>query len=140
MLVEGLPLESAALAAELGEPVLAGYCRWYVDRYADFVRSRPTYAESGLPEGQPFGQKINIEAQFSQLASARFYASIARALDEFGEVDRLESIEPPFFGSYAWEAAWLRVSTPVYETSFAGIPACGTSRSCRVTATRISGR
>lgn len=120
VLVEGLPLESAALAAELGEPVLAGYCRWYVDRYVDFVRSRPTYAESGLPEGQPFGQKINIEAQFSQLASARFYASIARALVEFGEVDRLESIEPPFFGSYAWEAAGLRVSTPVYETSFAG--------------------
>ncbi|WP_294506243.1 hypothetical protein [uncultured Victivallis sp.] len=120
VLVEGLPLESAMVAAELGETALAGYCRWYIDRYIEFVKSRPTYAESGLPEAQPFGQKINIEAQFSQLATARFYASIARALAEFGEVEEIPTIEPPFFGSYAWEAQWLRISTPAYETSFAG--------------------
>ena len=120
VLVEGIPHESAMLAADLGESELAGYCRWYISRYVEFVKSRPTYAESGLPEAQPFGQKINIEAQFSQLATARFYASIARALAEFGEVDELPEQEPPFFGSYAWEAQWLRISTPVYETSFAG--------------------
>lgn len=120
VLIEGIPLESAALAAVLGEPELAGYCRWYIDRFVEFVRNRPAYAESGLPEAQPFGQKINIEAQFSQLASARFYGSIARALAEFGEVETLAGVEPPFFGSYAWEAQWLRVSSAAYETSFAG--------------------
>ena len=120
MLVEGIPLEAAALAEVLGLPELAGYCRWYVDRYMEFVKRRPTYAGSGLPEAQPYGHKINIEAQFSQLASARFYGSIARALAEFGEVDAIAPVEPPAYGSFAWEAGWLRISTPEYETSFAG--------------------
>ena len=31
-------------------PELAAYCRWYADRYMEFVKRRPTYAESGLPE------------------------------------------------------------------------------------------
>ncbi len=120
VLSEGIPLESAVLAEKLGANDLAGYCRWYVDRFVGFVKSRPAYEESGLPEAQPFGHRIHIEAQFSQLATARFYASVARALYEFGEVDPMPAVEPPFFGSYAWEAQWLRVSTPVYETSFAG--------------------
>ncbi|WP_277202541.1 hypothetical protein [Victivallis vadensis] len=120
VLVEGIPLEAAALAEVLGLPELAGYCRWYVDRYMEFVKRRPTYAGSGLPEAQPYGHKINIEAQFSQLASARFYGSIARALAEFGEVDAIAPVEPPAYGSFAWEAGWLRISTPEYETSFAG--------------------
>lgn len=119
-LVEGIPLESAALADELALPELAAYCRWYADRYMEFVKRRPTYAESGLPEAQPYGHKIGIEAQFSQLAGARFYGSIARALAEFGEVDAIAPVEPPPYGSFAWEAGWLRVSTPEYETSFAG--------------------
>ncbi len=120
VLIEGIPLESAALAAELGLPEMAAYCRWYVDRYIDFVQRSPSYGESGLPEAQPYGHRINIEAQFSQLAGARFYGSIARALYEFGQLNELAPVEPPAYGSFAWDAGWLRVSTPHYETSFAG--------------------
>jgi len=119
VLCEGIPLECAALADVLGENELAGFMRYYIDRYLDFVKRCDTFAASGLPPAQPYGHKINIEAQFSQLASIRFYGSIARALAEFGHVDAIKAVEPPMYGTYSWFAQWLRVSTPAYETSFA---------------------
>lgn len=121
VLIEGLPLEAAAAATQLGLPEeTAGWLRWYVGRFLDFVRRGADYASSGLPEAQPYGHRIGIEAQFSRLAGTRLYASVARALAEFGSLEELEQQEPPAYATYAPDAQWLRVSTPTYETSFAG--------------------
>ncbi len=121
VLIEGIPLEAAAAAEVLGmETQWSAWLRWYVDAYVDFVKRSNTFAASGLPPAQPYGHKIGIEAQFSQLAGTRFYGSIARALAEFDGINELPFSEPPPYASYAWKTQWLRVSTPVYETSFAG--------------------
>jgi len=121
VLCEGIPLEAAAAAKVLEmESEWSDGLRWYVDRYIDFVKTSPTYAESGLPTMLPYGHKIGIEAQFSQLACTRFYGSLARALAEYEALDAQPAVAPVPYASYAWNAQWVRVSTPVYETSFAG--------------------
>lgn len=121
VLIEGIPLEAAEAAKVLGlDQEWSAWLRWYIESYVDFVRRNPSYPESGLPGALPYGHKIGIEAQFSQLAGTRFYGSLARALSEFENLDYLVAAPVPSYASYAWKAQWLRVSTAAYETSFAG--------------------
>lgn len=119
-LVESAPVEAAAAAGLMGLPSEAGeYFRWYVDRYLDFVRNSAGYRDSGLPEQFPYGQNITIEKQFTPLIGSRLYAYLARALYEY-QLDTIPATEPAAVFSYAWWHNWVRVSTPVYETSFVG--------------------
>ncbi|XHR26726.1 MAG: hypothetical protein ACFUZC_12285 [Chthoniobacteraceae bacterium] len=119
-LVETIPVEAAGLAARLGlGNEAAGWFRWYVDRYADFVARAPQFKATGLPEQFPYGHHITVESQFPALLGARFYSFLARGLFEYG-LDEMPSVEPPAYCSYAWGHHWLRVSTPRYETSFVG--------------------
>jgi hypothetical protein len=125
-LVESIPLE-ASVGETIGlDEKTASQFRWYLDRYIDFVKRSSTFEKTGLPETIPYGQNLTIEKQFPALGGARFYAMIARALYEY-EVEKKVSTPPPAFLSYAWWHHWVRVSTPIYETSFVG-----TTSLCRV--------
>ncbi len=117
-LIESVPVEAAGVSVGL-DPEVRGWFRWYVDRYVDFVRRQPTFAETGLPEQLPYGQNITIEKQFSALLGSRFYSYLARCLFEY-DIEGIAPVEPPAYYSYAWWHDWVRVSTPRYETSFAG--------------------
>lgn len=119
VLIESVPCEAAEAANILGLPELSKWFRWYIERYLDYVMRDKDYPVCGLPGALPYGHKIGIEAQFSKLAGARFYGSLARGIAEF-DIEKLKPVCPPAFATYAWHAKWLRVSTPVYETSFAG--------------------
>lgn len=125
-LVESVPVEAVGAACAAGlSPEVRGWFRWYVDRYVDFIRRRPSFAETGLPEQIPYGHHITIEKQFTALIGARFYSYLARGLYEYG-VDEAPVVEPPALASYAWWHHWLRVSTARYETSLAGATSlCG---------------
>ncbi|MBL8991960.1 MAG: hypothetical protein JNM63_01385, partial [Spirochaetia bacterium] len=132
-LVESIPLEGSAASAFGLDGETASWFRWYLDRYAGFVKRRPSFEKNGLAEAIPYGQAITIEKQFPALGGARLYAMCARALYEYG-VEEKRSAEPPAFVSYAWWHRWLRVSTPVYETSFVG-----TTSLCRIPVARHFG-
>ncbi len=119
VLIESVPCEAAQAASILGLPELGKWLRWYIDRYIDYVMRDKDYPFSGLPGAMPYGHKIGIEAQFSKLAEARFYGTLVRGIAEF-DIEKLNPVCPPAFASYAWCAKWLRISTPVYETSFSG--------------------
>lgn len=118
-LVESLPLEGCAAEVIGLDAQTVSWFRWYVDRYTDFVERSTSFEKTGLPETIPYGQKITIEKQFPALGGARLYAMCARAGYEY-EIEKIKSAEVPAFTSYAWWHRWLRVSTPVYETSFVG--------------------
>lgn len=118
-LVETAPVEAAFLSDRVGCPELTGWFRWYVDRYVDFLRRSPAFPQTGLTEQCPYGHHITIEKQFPPLLGARFYSHLARAMYEY-RLDQIAPVQPPAFGSYAWWHDWLRISTPVYETSFVG--------------------
>ena len=118
-LLETAPMEAAGLAMRLGLTREAGWYRWFLDRYVDYIQRSPAFAETGLIEQCPYGHRITIERQFPALAAARFYAHLARALQVY-EVEKIEPVEPPALLHYAWWHNWARVSTPSYETSFVG--------------------
>ncbi|MDR1279946.1 MAG: hypothetical protein LBK99_03895 [Opitutaceae bacterium] len=123
-LLESVPVEAAAFAAHdttngHHHPIPAGWFRWYVDRYAEFLQRSPTFATNGLVARFPYGHKITIEKQFPVLNGARFYAQLARALYEYN-LGAIPPVEPPPALDYAWWHNWARISTPRYETSFVG--------------------
>jgi hypothetical protein len=119
-LIESSPVEAAALGAKVGlADEQAGWFRWYVDRYTDFLRRSPSFEQTGLVEHQPYGHNITVEKQFPVLMGARFYAHLVRALHEY-ELDAIKAVEPPALAHYAWWHNWLRLSAATYETSFVG--------------------
>lgn len=120
VLIEGVPLDAAAMSAQLEMTRHQKWLRWYVERYLEFVKSSSEFEKTGLCQTFPFGHKIGIEGQFSVFSEIRFYASLSRYLAEYGVDGALTPKEPEAFGSYAWHSDWLRISTPVYETSFVG--------------------
>ena len=119
-LLETAPFEAIGLADTVGiDPKMKSWFRWYIDQYIGFIQRQPSYQATGLPPQLPYGHAISIEKQFRTLVGARFYTHMARAIYEY-EIDQVAPEEPPAQWGYAWWHNWLRVSTPVYETSFVG--------------------
>lgn len=125
-LVESVPVEAIGAADIVGlSTEEKSWFRWYVGRYVDFIRRGPDFEKTGLLSQCAYSHNITIEKQFPSLLASRFYAQLARGLHEYG-IETVAPVEPPPMFSYAWWQNWVRVSTPVYETSFVGTTSlCG---------------
>lgn len=132
-LLETAPVEAAGLGPLVGLSEQAGWFRWLVERFVDFIERSPAFESTATPEQCPYGHHITIEKQFPALMGARFYSHLARAIYEYG-LDEIEPIEPPPLLHYAWWHNWVRLSTRTYETSFVG-----TTSLCRLPVVKYFG-
>ncbi|GGD82287.1 hypothetical protein [Paenibacillus nasutitermitis] len=119
VIFEGLPLAACVpLGPNESDAEARAHFKWYCDRYLENFMSSEHFRRFGVPPHQPYGHRLTIEKQFDKFNCIEIYAKTAAYLYEFG-VDREPAREPDPFYAYSWWHDWLRVSTPVYETSFA---------------------
>lgn len=119
VIFEGLPLTAAAPWGpnlELGEEARRHF-KWYSDRFIKNFMSSEDFRQYGVPPHQPYGHRLTIEKQFDRFNCIEIYAKVALNMYELG-VEQVEALEPGPFYAYSWWHNWVRVSTPVYETSF----------------------
>ncbi|RKN71885.1 hypothetical protein [Paenibacillus ginsengarvi] len=119
VIFESAPLACLADPGPLAErKEMQSHFKWFADRFLDHFASSDHFRETGVPPHQPYGHRLTVEKQFDKFNCIEIYAKVATYAYEFG-IPAIEAAEPEPYYAYSWWHRWVRVSTPVYETSFA---------------------